>query len=392
MMINRNYYINELVRSMEAHPVIALLGPRQCGKTTLAYQYASLQQNESSISVYHFDLEDPDDLAKFAAPKLALEDLLGLIVIDEIQRQPELFPLLRVLVDQHKARHFLILGSASRDLIKQSSETLAGRIRYIEVTPFSYLEVDNLNKLWLRGGFPHSYLVNSDQNSNDWRAAYITTFLERDIPALGIQVPARTLRRFWMMLAHYHGGIFNASEIGTSLGVGHTTARRYLDILTGTFMIRELTPWIENINKRQIKSPKIYFRDSGIFHSLLGINDWQALKNHPKLGASWEGFALEEIIRMHHAAPEECYFWGIHSQAELDLLIIKDGKRLGFEFKHADAPRLSSSMQLAQDTLQLDKLTVIYPGKSQYRLTEKIEVIGLENYLRAGYDFNSENF
>ncbi len=380
--IERDYFISELHSALAVHPVIALLGPRQCGKTTLAQQYASLQPGKSIPAIHHFDLEDPDDLAKLGAPKLALEDLTGLIIIDEIQRQPELFPLLRVLVDQHKKRKFLILGSASRDLIKQSSETLAGRIRYIEITPFSYAEVDNMNRLWLHGGFPNSYLTKNNQHSIDWRAAYITTFLERDIPNLGIQVPARTLRRFWMMLAHYHGGIFNASEIGASLGVGHTTARRYLDILTGTFMIRELTPWFENINKRQIKSPKIYFRDSGIFHSLLGIHDMVALQNHPKLGASWEGFALEEIIRSHHAEPEECYFWGIHNQGELDLLIIKNGKRLGFEFKYSDAPLLTSSMQLAQDTLQLDKLTVIYPGKSAYRLTTKIEVMGLENYLR----------
>lgn len=385
MLVKRKYFINEIDRALEVHPVLALLGPRQCGKTTLVKQYASLKQGKSLPSLHHFDLEDPDDLAKLDAPKLALEDLSGLIVIDEIQRQPELFPLLRVLVDQHKKRKFLILGSASRDLIKQSSETLAGRIRYIEITPFSYSEVDHLTRLWFRGGFPNSYLAKNDQNSNEWRQAYITTFLERDIPNLGIQIPAQTLRRFWMMLAHVHGNIFNASEIGTSLGVAHTTVRHYLDILTGTFMIRELTPWIENINKRQIKSPKIYFRDSGIFHSLLGIHDLQALQNHPKLGASWEGFALEQITRAHHAEPEECYFWGIHSQGELDLLIFKNGKRLGFEFKYSDAPKLTSSMQLAYDTLQLDKLTVIYPGKSHYRLTTAIDVMGLENYLKQNF-------
>lgn len=380
-MINREYFVNELSKAFNIHPVIALLGPRQCGKTTLAKQYASLKQKKSIPAVYYFDLEDPDDLAKLDTPKLALEHLLGLILIDEIQRKPELFPLLRVLVDQHKKRTFLILGSASRDLIKQSSETLAGRIRYIEITPFSYGEVNDLNNLWFRGGFPNSYLAKNDQTSHDWRMAYITTFLERDIPNLGIQIPARTLRRFWIMLAHYHGGIFNASEIGTSLGIAHTTVRRYLDILTGTFMVRELTPWIENISKRQIKSPKIYFRDSGIFHSLLGIYDQHALQNHPKLGASWEGFALEAIIQVHHAESEECYFWGIHSHAELDLLILKNGKRLGFEFKYSDAPRLTTSMQLAQDTLHLDQLTVIYPGNSSYHLTSTINVVGLKQYL-----------
>lgn len=380
-VIKRKYFINELDKALKVHPVVALLGPRQCGKTTLAKQYGNLKRGKSTLNIYHFDLEDPDDLARLEAPKLAFEDLLGLIVVDEIQRQPELFPLLRVLVDQHKKRKFLILGSASRDLIKQSSETLAGRIRYIEITPFSYYEVHDLHKLWFRGGFPNSYLAKNNENSSQWLTAYVTTFLERDIPNLGIQIPPRTLRRFWMMLAHYHGCIFNASEIGTSLGVAHTTVRHYLDILTGTFMIRELTPWIENINKRQIKSPKIYFRDSGIFHNLLGIKDMHALQHHPKLGSSWEGFALEEIIRSHHAEPEECYFWGIHSQGELDLLIIKNGKRLGFEFKYSDAPTLTSSMQLASDTLKLDKLTVIYPGDRQYRLTNAIEVVGLENYL-----------
>jgi predicted AAA+ superfamily ATPase len=377
-IIARSDLIHNLENGMRIHPVVALLGPRQCGKTTLAKQYA---RDKHITAAHHFDLEDPDDLAKLDAPKLALEPLKGLIVIDEVQRKPELFPLLRVLVDQHEERHFLILGSASRDLIKQSSETLAGRICNLEITPFSCSEVDKINKLWLRGGFPKSYLAKNIQDSYDWRAAYVTTFLERDIPNLGIQIPPRTLRRFWMMLAHYHGAIFNASEIGTSLGISHTTARHYLDILTGTFMIRELSPWIENINKRQIKSPKIYFRDSGIFHNLLGISTLQALQHHPKLGASWEGFALEAVIQGHHAKPEECYFWGIHTQGELDLLILKDGKRLGFEFKYSDAPRLTSSMKLAKDALRLDKLTVIYPGKSHYHLSETIEVRGLEGYL-----------
>ncbi len=375
MIINRNNFIQAITEAFQVHPVVALLGPRQCGKTTLAQQFATHE--------FHlFDLEDPDDLAKLDHPKLALNDLLGLIIIDEIQRHPELFPLLRVLVDQHKKRQFLILGSASRDLIKQSSESLAGRIRYMEITPFSYPEVDNIKQLWVRGGFPNAYLAHSDAASDEWRNAYITTFLERDIPNLGIHIPARTLRRFWMMLAHYHSGIFNSVEIGASLGVAHTTVRHYLDILTGTFMIRELTPWIESINKRQIKSPKIYFRDSGIFHSLLGLKDLDSIQNHPKLGASWEGFALEAVIRAHRAQQEECYFWGVHNQGELDLLLFKEGKRLGFEFKYGDAPRLTSSMTFAQEHLKLDQLTVIYPGKSQYALTTDISVFGLEDYLK----------
>ena len=242
-----------------------------------------------------------------------------------------------------------------------------------------------MNRLWLRGGFPNSYLATSDSNSYEWRLAYIATFLERDIPNLGIQIPPRTLRRFWMMLAHYHGCIFNASEIGASLGISHTTARQYLDILTGTFMIRELSPWIENnINKRQIKSPKIYFRDSGIFHSLLGINDLDTLQNHPKLGLSWEGFALEEVIGFHHAEPQECYFWGIHSQADLDLFIFKNGKRLGFEFKYADAPALTKSMTIALNDLKLSHLWVVYPGDKDYKLSAEISVISLSDLGNIG--------
>lgn len=378
--INRSDYIDKLQRAFQAHPIIAILGPRQCGKTTLAKQFAKQQK----LAVHHFDLENPIDLAKLESPMLAFEKLTGLIIIDEVQRRPELFPMLRVLADQKPLRKkFLILGSASRELLKQSSESLAGRINYLELTPFSYTEVDHFDRLWLRGGFPKSYLAKSSLISLEWRNAYITTFLEQDIPNLGIQVPPRTLRRFWMMLAHYHSNIFNASEIGVSLGVAHTSVRHYLDILTGTFMVRELSPWIENIDKRQIKSPKIYFRDSGIYHSLIGITDQTSLQNNPKLGASWEGVALEEIIRFHAATPAEAYFWGIHSQAELDLLIIKQGKRLGFEFKFNDAPRLTNSMNTAVDLLHLDQLTVIYPGKTSYDLTKKIKVIGLEEYLRG---------
>lgn len=379
IFINRQDYINKLHKALQGHPIIAILGPRQCGKTTLAKQFAK----EQKLQVHHFDLEDPVDLAKLDSPMLAFERLSGLIIIDEIQRRPELFPILRVLADQKPLRKkFLILGSASRNLLMQSSESLAGRINYLELTPFSLIEVSNFDRLWLRGGFPKSYLAKSLDMSMEWRNAYITTFLEQDIPNLGIQVPARTLRRFWMMLAHYHGNIFNASEIGGSLGIAHTTARHYLDILTGTFMIRELSPWIENLDKRQIKSPKIYFRDSGIFHSLIGITTQTSLRNNPKLGASWEGIALEEVIRFHAATPQEVYFWGVHNQAELDLLIIKNGKRLGFEFKYSDAPKLTNSMQSAFEYLNLDELVVIYPGKVQYNLTKKIYVIGLDEYIR----------
>jgi predicted AAA+ superfamily ATPase len=287
------------------------------------------------------------------------------------------------LVDQPDAkRKFLILGSASRDLIRQSSETLSGRIAYIELTPFSMDEVDDSAKLWLRGGFPKSYLAKSIDESIYWRKQYIATFLERDIPSFGIRIPPLTLRRFWIMLAHYHGQSFNASEIGKSLGVSDTTARHYLDILTGSFMMRQLPPWIANVKKRQVKTPKIYFRDSGIYHSLSGVTDHHSLMHYPKLGASWEGFALEEIAHHYQADPEECFFWGVHNQAELDLLIVKNGKYMGFEFKYGDSPRLTPSMEIALETLELDSLHVIYPGKKDYSLGKNISVRCLDSICK----------
>jgi len=381
-LIKREYYSEKIDFLFKVNPVVAILGPRQCGKTTLARLYA--KSCGVKLPIYWFDLENPDDLGRLDSPLLALQELEGLIVIDEIQKRADLFSVLRALIDQHRDRQrYLILGSASRDLIQQSSETLAGRISYMELNPFSWPEVDNLSKLWVRGGFPASYLARSNSISWEWRKSYISTFLERDIPNLGIQVPPQTLRRFWMMLAHYHGNIFNASEIGKSLGVAHTTARHYLDILTGTFMIRELPPWVENVDKRQIKSPKIYFRDSGVYHSLLNIIDKDALYTNPKLGASWEGFALEEVVRHHNGEAGEIYFWGIHGYGELDLFIIKNGKRLGFEFKYTDRPSASKSMNLALEILKLDSLIVIYPGNHNYPLADKIRAIGLTNYLSS---------
>lgn len=282
--------------------------------------------------------------------------------------------------DKELDQHYLILGSASRDLIAQSSETLAGRITYLELTPFMFDEMKEMEQLWLRGGYPLSVLGTSDEISVAWRKGYITTFLERDIPALGINIPEQELRRFWMMLAHYHGNLFNASEIGRSLGVSHKIMKEYADILTGTFMVRQLQPWHENIGKRQVKSPKIYIRDSGIFHTLIGVNTQSDLLVHPKLGASWEGFALEQIIFHLDARQEECYFWSTHQQAEIDLLIIKDGKRLGFEIKYSGAPKLTKSMQIAQEDLSLDSLTVVYPGEIEYPLTKEIHVKPLKSF------------
>lgn len=373
--LNRPLYLTRIAKALKTHSVVALLGPRQCGKTTLARTF--LEKGQADGKVSFFDLEDPADLAILENPKLALEPLNGIIVIDEIQRVPELFQVLRVLVDQPQSnRKFLILGSASRDLIHQSSETLAGRIAYIEITPFSLNEVSDLNKLWLRGGYPKSYLADSEEDSAFWRQQYVSTFLERDIPNLGIHIAAPTLRRFWMMIAHYHGQTFNASEISRSLGIADTTARHYLDILTGAFMVRQLTPWFANLKKRQVKATKLYFRDSGLFHTLSGIESEEQLRHFPKVGASWEGFALEQVIRVHSAEPEECYFWAIHGQAELDLLILKGGRRLGFEFKYKDAPRMTTSMKAALESLELDSLTIVYPGKKNYALGDKVQVRG----------------
>lgn len=374
--MKRPIYLKEIEQALKTHPIAAILGPRQCGKTTLARLYVGRKKNAKSV--HFFDLEDPTDLAILNNPKTALEPLRGLIIIDEIQRLPDLFPLLRVLADQKSAkRQFLILGSASRELIRQSSETLAGRIAYIELTPFSLFEVEDWERLWLRGGFPKSFLARSLNDSNYWRKQYISTFLERDIPNLGIQIAPLALRRFWMMLTHYHGQMFNASEIGTSLGIAGNTVRNYLDVLTGTFMVRQLLPWLANVKKRQVKTPKIYFRDSGLFHTLSDIPNSNSLMRHPKLGASWEGFALEEVIRQHGSTPEECFFWGVHGQGELDLLLISDGKKRGFEFKYADAPRLTPSMVMAMETLELDSLHVIYPGAKSYQLSDNIFVQGL---------------
>lgn len=372
--MQRPKYQLAIDKQFRVHSVCAILGPRQVGKTTLAKMFIAKHPSEQ---VRRFDLENPIDLAKLDNPMLALSQPSSLIVIDEIQLRPDLYPAIRVLVDEKKERKFLILGSASRDLIQQSSETLAGRIGYIELMPFSLDETNHTPTLWLRGGFPLSFLAEDDAMSFLWRSSYITTFLERDIPSLGIQIPPQQMRRFWLMLAHYHGQIFNASEIGKSLGISDHTVRRYLDILAGTFMIRILSPWHENLGKRQVKSPKIYFRDSGILHALLGIQSEEDLSNHPRLGSFWEGYALEEICRQMGSIPEDCYFWRTQAGAELDLLILKDGKRIGFEMKYSDHPKITPSMSIAIKDLKLDHLYVIFPGKETFPLSEKITVRGL---------------
>jgi uncharacterized protein len=374
----RKDYLLEIKQQLSIHPICALLGPRQVGKTTLALQYVEKYFNKNDVQ--HFDLEDPADLLALKNPMTTFTQIRAkLIIIDEVQRLPDLFPILRVLVDKKdNTKKFLILGSASRDLIRQSSETLAGRIGYIELPPFSLIEAKDSARLWNRGGFPRSYLATSDRRSYLWRQSYIQTFLERDIPALGLALSPEQLRRFWLMLAHYHGQIFNASEIGKSLGISNHTAQRYLDILAGTFMIRILVPWFENIQKRQVKSPKIYFRDSGILNALIGVTDENQLYKSPRLGSSWEGFALEEVIRTLHAGPEECYFWATQANAELDLLIIKNGKRIGFEFKYADKPSPTKSIHTALKDLSLHGLVIVYPGTKIFPLTENIIVCSLD--------------
>jgi len=376
--MERPTYIRQIEDQFQVHAVVAILGPRQCGKTTLSRQFADTQAAGTPVHV--FDLEDPTHLARLDNPRLALEGLSGLVIIDEIQRRPDLFPVLRVLVDRPgNQAQFLILGSASRDLIRQGSESLAGRIGLLELPPFSLQETAEWHRLWQRGGYPRSFLARSDLASGLWLKAYVATFLERDIPALGMRIPPQSLRRFWMMLAHYHGQLFNASELGRSLGLSDTTARRYLDLLSGTFMIRQLVPWSENLGKRQVKTPKIYFRDSGIFHSLLGLEKGSDIENHPKLGASWEGFALECVLRMLEVPGEDAYFWATHNEAELDLMVFRGGRRYGFEFKYSDAPRMTKAMGIALEDLGLERLFVVCPGEYRFPMTDKVEAIGLSN-------------
>ena len=372
-MIPRNSTHTTIVTALERSRIVALLGPRQCGKTTLARQFVPPD------STTYFDLEDPLSLARLDEPMTALRDLTGLVVIDEVQRRPELFPFLRVLVDRTPLpARFLILGSAAPDLLRQSSESLAGRMETVLLSGFSIADVGmSAHKvLWLRGGFPLSFLATSDSNSVAWRKSFIQTLLERDIPSLGIGTPAPTLFRFWTMLAHYHGQVWNAAEPARSLGIGETSVRRYLDLLEGVYMVRQLQPWHENLKKRQVKSPKVYIRDSGLLHQLLGIRTLPELLSHPKCGASWEGFVIEEIISM--VQPDEVYFWATHAGAELDLLLFKDGRRFGVEIKRADAPRLTPSMRTALEDLRLDRLLVVYPGERRYPLAERVEVVPLQ--------------
>jgi predicted AAA+ superfamily ATPase len=373
MIIERTVTKTLIERALRRSRVVALIGPRQCGKTTLARTFVPPD------SLNYFDLEDPTSLVRLEEPMTALRNLEGLVVIDEIQRRPELLPVLRVLADREPLpARFLILGSASPSLRRQSSESLAGRLETVTLSGFSLGELGRgaQPQHWLRGGFPLSFLASSEEDSLAWRKNFIQTFLERDLPQLGISIPAVTLLRFWTMLAHYHGQLWNAAEPARSLGVNESTTRRYLDLLEGVFMVHQLPPWYANLKKRQVKSPKIYVRDTGLLHQLLGIRSEHELLTHPKSGASWEGYVIEEIIKT--VRPDQAFFWATHGGAELDLLLFKDGRRLGIECKRVDAPRLTPSMRIALENLELDHLTVVYPGDRPYPLAELVRVVPLE--------------
>lgn len=368
-MVARTQYLHRLRQGLARSPIVMLLGPRQCGKTTLARQLISAE------SPNYLDLEDPAVAALLGQPMTALQSRRGLVVIDEAQRQPGIFPVLRVLADRAPSpAAFLILGSASPELSRQASESLAGRVEIIDMRGFGLDEVpaSEPDLLWLRGGFPRSFLARSDADSVQWRRDFVRTYLERDLANLGFGLSPATMGRFWTMVSHYHGQVWNASETAASLGIAPNTARSYLDALEQTYMIRRLQPWSANVGKRLVKTPKIYFRDSGVFHTLQGIRSASDLQTHPKLGASWEGFALEETI--HALQPQEAYFYAVHSGSELDLFLPLPGRRLGVEFKRQDAPVLTRSMHIASADLALDELWVIYPGKREYRLADKVIV------------------
>ncbi|MCP5524285.1 MAG: ATP-binding protein [Verrucomicrobiales bacterium] len=373
-MIERTRYLDTIEGRLKRFPVVSVLGPRQVGKTTLARTIAGRQPS------HFFDLEDIDARARLAEPKAALERLSGLVVLDEVQRQPELFALLRVLADRKPVRaRFLLTGSASPGLVRGVSESLAGRVALVDVSGFNLEEVGNSNwrTLWWRGGFPLAHLAATDGSSREWQEEFVRTLLERDMPQLGITIPATALRRFWTMLTHYHGQVWKGSELARSMSTSEPTMRRYLDILSSTFMVRQLAPWYENLSKRQVKSPKIYLRDSGLLHCLLRVEEFADLEAHPKLGASWEGFALEQVLQL--TGDRDAWFWATHAGAELDLLVHSKGRRYGFEFKYGDAPSMTKSMHTALHDLRLERLFVVYPGRESYPMNDRTEAVGITN-------------
>jgi len=375
-MMKRNGYINFIKGAIDRSRAVALLGPRQCGKTTLAQELVDID------SPNYFDLEDQNSLIALEDPKNVLEPLEGLVVIDEVQQRPELFPLLRVLLDRKPLpAKFLILGSASPDLLRQSSESLAGRLELVEMGGFDLSEVDvkKASSLWLRGGFPLSFLAKNDKDSFTWRKSFIKTFLERDMRQQGIEAPAVTLHRYWAMLANSHGQIWNSAPIASSLGLSEPTVRKYLDILTGVFMVRQFQPWHVNIKKRQVKSPKVYLRDTGILHSFLELKTEAEILRHPSYGASWEGFVLEQLIRILEI--DHPYFWATHQGAEIDLVFNKGGRMYGIEIKRADAPTMTPSMKNALEDLKLERIIVIYPGKRRYSIHKQVDVVPFDEIL-----------
>ena len=379
-MIPRKGHLGELQRLLKSFPVVAIVGARQIGKTTLARMLSAQRKGP----VRHFDLEDPRDLGQLSDPMLVLEGLRGLIILDEIHRRPELFPVLRVLADRRPMRaRFLVLGSASPELLRQGSESLAGRIAYYFLPGLSLEEVGpkKLDGLWLRGRFPRAFLAKSMSRSNEWRRNFIQTFLERDIPSFGVSLPAETLYRFWSMLAHYHGQIWNASEFARSFGVSDPTVRRYVDLLTSTFVVRQLPPWAENIGKRQVKSPKIYISDSGLLHSLLDIDTSRDLERHPKVGASWEGFMLENVVQRLGVRREQCFFWATHTGAELDLFVHAGRQRRRFEFKRTTTPKMTRSMHSALKDLRLTRLDVVHAGKDTFPLATTVRAVAASRLL-----------
>jgi predicted AAA+ superfamily ATPase len=379
-MIDRELHARQITGLLRRFPVVAILGARQVGKTTLAASIAPTLSNHIS----RFDLENPSDLARLADPMLALQEPKGLVVLDEVQRRPELFPVLRVLADRKPVRtRFLVLGSAAPDLLRQSSESLAGRIAYYELPGLAVREVsfEHADRLWVRGGFPRSFLSRSDRESMEWRQSFIRTFLERDLPALGVNVAADTMRRFWSMIAHHHAQLWNASEIGRSFGVADTTVRNYLDKLTDALVVRQLKPWHENLGKRQVKSPKIFVRDSGLLHALLNLPTKRDIEGHPKLGASWEGFIIDQLVQQLGVSPEETYHWRTHQGAELDLLVVRGGLRLGFEVKRTVAPTLTPSMRSAMHDLKLKSLTVVHAGDQTFPLAKQVQAVAFRDVL-----------
>jgi hypothetical protein len=378
-MIARHRELETLRGLLKRHPVVGVVGARQVGKTTLARAFASQTEDPT----YYFDLENPEDMARLADPMMALKEHKGLVVVDEVQRYPELYAVLRVLVDRPKSpARFLVLGSASPALLRQTSETLAGRIIYHELQGLALDEVGvkESSRLWLRGGFPRSYLAGTLGESDEWRRGFIKTFLERDLPQLGINIRSVTLHRFWTMLAHYHGQVFNASEFGRSFGVADTTVRNYLDLLTSALVVRQLQPWHENISKRQVKAPKVYLADTGVLHTLLNMKTLRELEGHPKVGASWEGFVLEQILRHLEARREECFFWATHGGAELDLLIIRGKRRIGFEIKRTSSPKVTPSMRSGLADLGLQRLYVIHAGEHSFDMQEKVRAIAFHQF------------